>query len=142
MGDHLSIITLLVPPTWSDLSLPPSLPLSLPPSADLSLKLRASRCEECGSLATCSCLQCNGYYCSSCFSTTHMSTNSMRRHKALPITQLGDSGPTHCHTHPTHLLAYYCKDDAATCCSECCITGSHKGHEVVSITEMVSGNGI
>ena len=108
---------------------------------DVFCKLKASsvlaRCEECGAAAKEGCLQCNGQYCSSCFQTIHMSSNSMRRHKSVPLSQLRN-GPSHCASHPIHLLEYYCKDDSECCCSECCITGGHKGHQIVSLTEMVS----
>lgn len=36
------------------------------------------------------------------------------------------------------LLEIYCKDDAACICTFCALLGSHKGHEVVSISEAVN----
>lgn len=111
----------------------PYLPSLSPAVASLS----GARCEECVAAAAVGCLQCGGQYCNNCFQTIHMSSNSMRRHKGVPLSQLR-KGPSCCDFHPAHLLDYYCEDDSECCCSECCITGGHKGHQIMSLTEMVS----
>ena len=43
-----------------------------------------------------------------------------------------------CHAHPTELLKYFCQDDEVPICSGCAITGTHKGHAVVSLADAVS----
>ena len=123
-------ISLCLPPAhWCSF-----LSLSLHPGP--SPPLLDVRCEECVSLASLSCPQCDGHYCTKCFETVHMSSNSMRRHKPVPLSQL-NSGPTHCPSHLSNPMDYFCTEDSQCCCSECCITGGHKGHQVVSLSEAV-----
>lgn len=137
--DLADFVSMLSPPPFSlnDLVLalsPSTLSLLFPgvPSAR-----QQQSCDECGALGSIQCQQCTGIYCQSCFKTVHMSSNSMRRHTAVPLSQL-QSGPTHCPTHQALLLDYYCTDDAVCVCSQCCITGDHKGHQVVPLNEIVS----
>ena len=69
-----------------------------------------------------------------------MSSNSMRRHISVPLSQISQSGLTYCPAHQSLLLDYYCSDDGECICSQCYITGEHKGHEVIPLKQIVSVN--
>ena len=67
----------------------------------------------------------------------HASSNILRRHTSISASE-ALCPPVMCHTHPTELLKYFCQDDKVPICSGCAITGTHKGHTVVSLADAVS----
>ncbi|XP_062902277.1 E3 ubiquitin-protein ligase TRIM11-like [Mobula hypostoma] len=80
-----------------------------------------------------SCLQCQVSMCS-----THHELHSNAMLEGHPLTDpTADTAMEKCTVHQKP-LEIYCKDDAVCVCTFCALLGSHKGHEVIRISEAVS----
>ncbi|XP_071137588.1 RING finger protein 17-like isoform X1 [Mytilus edulis] len=100
-------------------------------------------CRECcRRLATCKCDRCDFILCKICFNQIHGSSNTLRQHQAIPLSQEESSTTTcqlevssTCAIHDGKLIEYYCEDDHTPVCSRCVITGEHKNHSILSMEE-------
>ncbi|XP_048460114.1 E3 ubiquitin-protein ligase TRIM11-like [Rhincodon typus] len=80
-----------------------------------------------------SCLRCEVSMCS-LHLRLHQENAVLKGH---PLTEpTADMATAKCTQHQK-LLEIYCKDDAACVCSLCALIGSHKGHDLISISEAV-----
>jgi hypothetical protein len=90
-------------------------------------------CDECTSKpAEKKCIQCDGFFCDTCFKIVHATANTLRRHRAIPAYQAAVPPPT-CSVHFSR-LSYYCQTDRVAVCPDC-IIHSHREHDVVALED-------
>lgn len=99
----------------------------------------AKVCDECSENAAISqCQKCEATFCESCFDSVHMSSRTLRSHKAIPLalTHLFGVTTQTCETHEGRELEFYDHNDGKLICSLCIVTPAYQGHKIVPAHEL------
>ena len=105
------------------------------------------KCDVCESEnATMKCLDCtkNRFFCDICFSVSHKSDKNMAHRKEIISDKdieerrknPDQENLGRCDIHKQNKLKYICKSCHLAICSDCVITGDHKGHDAISIQDI------
>lgn len=99
--------------------------------------VKAELCSECNAReASCRCDKCDAYMCGLCFDTIHKASKALRKHQAVPISNIIDMAEDKtCDEHKGRILEYFCERDKVPICSHCFIVGDHQGHPIVALEE-------
>lgn len=96
-------------------------------------------CDECLQRdACCSCEKCEESFCNICFDHVHgKGIKAMQNHEKKPInrTMYNSMIQKCCEDHSNRDLEFFCDEDNELTCSYCCVTGKHKGHNVLTLRQ-------
>lgn len=96
-------------------------------------------CDECINREACwTCEKCEESFCSICFDHVHSKgVKSMQKHEKKPIQRTLHNSMIQksCEDHSNRDLEFFCDEDRELACSYCCVTGKHKGHNVLTLRQ-------
>ena len=91
------------------------------------------KCEVCEEIAENLCLNCNKYYCKSCFKYIHEKKKN-KNHKKENI-DLDIPIATKCPIHTDVPMNLFCINEKELCCSLCQIINPHEDHKLILIDD-------
>ena len=105
----------------------------------MSENAKTSVCELCREQpATALCAECNRCYCDRCNKFMH-GIDSLKKHKVEAIPE-GVAVHARCPLHGDNPLEVFCVDEIKLCCDGCKMEKSHKGHNILKITDIAKDN--